>query len=116
MVENIDNMLFASAAELEQLRALEMGIRYYERLDQCQLTALARRDKALAQIERWVEGLGQALREFSDEIITANLMQVLSDGVLADGALADEAPEHGVLADGTARGASSIAVDGEQAP
>lgn len=105
LVEEIDAMVLGSVAEREQMRALEVGIRYYEHLDQLQLNALARRDKALAQIERWVEGLGQALREFSDEIMTANLTKALSDGTLSDGALSD----------GTAANAPSIAANGEQA-
>src|SRR5262249_25189169 len=52
LVEEVDAILLEPATELEYARALEVGIRYYEHLDNLQMTTLARRYSALDMLDR----------------------------------------------------------------
>ncbi len=69
LVEEVDAILQQSATELDHARALEVGIVYLERLDKLLMTATARRNNALEQLERYRDGLGYRLRSISDDII-----------------------------------------------
>jgi hypothetical protein len=56
-----------------------------QHLDKAHLTALARRDKALEQLERYRDGLGRLLRQVSDQIIEAqaNVVDMQGEQVTA---------------------------------
>jgi hypothetical protein len=70
-VKDVDAILDAPAVELDHVRALEAGIVYYRQLDQLLNAAVARRNSALEQLERYRHGWGKRLRKASDEIIDA---------------------------------------------
>jgi hypothetical protein len=61
----------ALAVELDHARALEMTLGYHERVDRLLVTAAARRNNVLDQIERYRDRLGHRLRQVSDTIIEA---------------------------------------------
>jgi hypothetical protein len=92
LVEQIDGIVVRPATELEHARALEVGIVYHQHLDKAHLTALARRDKALEQLERYRDGLGRLLRQVSDQIIEAhaNVADVQGGQVTAPPISSDE--------------------------
>ena len=71
LVEEIDAILLKPAVELDHACALEVAIAYIERLDKLHITATARRNNILDQIERYRDGLGHPLRQVSDKIIEA---------------------------------------------
>jgi hypothetical protein len=66
--------------ELDHARGLEDSIEYHERLDRLQGIAVARRNDALQQISLYRQGLGQNLRQVSDEIIDAEFSESKTDG------------------------------------
>jgi hypothetical protein len=76
LVDEVDAILQKPATELDHACALEVGIVYFQYLDKAHLTALARRDKALEQLERYRDGLGRLLRQVSDQIIEAQASAV----------------------------------------
>jgi hypothetical protein len=55
LVKEVDTILLEPATELDHARALEVGIRYYEHLDNLQMTATARRNNSLDQLDRHQE-------------------------------------------------------------
>ena len=59
---------------------------YHERLDKALITALARRDKALEQLERYRDGLGAQLRQASDKIIDDKII----DGKIINGKIIND--------------------------
>jgi hypothetical protein len=61
----------AIAVELDTAHALHTSLEYHERLDKLLITATARRNNVLEQIERYRDGLGHPLRQVSDKIIEA---------------------------------------------
>jgi hypothetical protein len=61
----------AMAVELDHARALEATLGYHERVDKLLVTATARRNNVLDQIERYRDRLGLRLRQVSDTIIAA---------------------------------------------
>jgi hypothetical protein len=61
----------AIAVELDHARALEVTLGYHERVDKLLITATARRNNVLDQIERYRDGLGCHLRRVTDNIIDA---------------------------------------------
>jgi hypothetical protein len=61
----------AIAVELDTAHALQRSLGYHERLDKLLITATARRNNVLEQIERYRDGLGHPLRQVSDQIIEA---------------------------------------------
>jgi hypothetical protein len=61
----------AMAVELDHARALEATLGYHERVDKLLVTATARRNNVLDQIERYRDRLGLRLRQVSDTIIEA---------------------------------------------
>jgi hypothetical protein len=61
----------AIAVELDHAHALEATLQYHERVDRLLITATARRNNVLDQIERYRDGLGHRLRQVSDKIIAA---------------------------------------------
>jgi hypothetical protein len=69
VVEDVDAMLLEPATELDHNRALEVGIVYVEKLDKLQMMAIARRNNAIAELERWREKMGYRLSRLSDELI-----------------------------------------------
>jgi hypothetical protein len=69
LVEEVDAILIKPAAELNHLLALEVGLAHYEHLDRLLVTATARRDNVIDQIERYRHKLDQRLRLVSDQII-----------------------------------------------
>jgi hypothetical protein len=83
LVEEIDGMVLKPLAELEHARALEVGIVYYERLNNAHVLALARRNNALEQLERYQDGLGHTLRRVSDGIIEGSVAEGLPQQVAA---------------------------------
>ena len=74
LVAEVDAILLPPATELAHARALELGMDYHESLDKALITALARRDKALEQLERYRDGLGAQLRQASDKIINDKII------------------------------------------
>jgi hypothetical protein len=73
---DVDAILDRPTAELDHARALEKSIVYHLQLDQSLNTAVARRDDALVQLERYRRGLGKRLRKASEEIIDAEFNDV----------------------------------------
>jgi hypothetical protein len=61
----------AVALEVDHARALQGVIGYHERLDKLLITATARRNNVLEEIEHYRNGLGQPLRQISDTMIEA---------------------------------------------
>jgi hypothetical protein len=61
----------AIAVELDHARALEVTLGYHERVDKLLITATARRNNVLDQIEHYRDGLGCRLRRVTDNIIEA---------------------------------------------
>ncbi len=59
----------AISVELDHAHALEATLGYHERVDRLLITATARRNNVLDQIERYRDGLGYRLRQASDRII-----------------------------------------------
>lgn len=51
LVEEVDAILLEPATELDHARALEVGIRYYEDLDNLQMMAIARSNNVLDQLD-----------------------------------------------------------------
>jgi hypothetical protein len=94
LVDEVDAILQKPATELDHACALEVGIVYFQHLDRAHLTALARRDKALEQLERYRDGLGRLLRQVSDQIIEAqaNVVDVQGEQVTAPPISSDEQP------------------------
>jgi hypothetical protein len=76
LVEEVDAILQQNATELDHARALEVGIVYLERLDRLRMAALARRNHALQQLERYRDGLGYRLRSIGDNIINGECSTV----------------------------------------
>jgi hypothetical protein len=92
LVEEIDEILLKPATELAHARALEVAITYIERLDKLHITATARRNNVLDQIERYRAGLGLRLRQVSDKIIEhePNAVEAQPNQVAAPLAPSDE--------------------------
>jgi hypothetical protein len=78
-VNDVDAILERPMAELDHAHALEKSIEYYLQLDQLFNTAVARRDDALEQLERYRRGSGKRLRKASDEIIDAEFNDVAQE-------------------------------------
>jgi hypothetical protein len=71
---NGDGMIdeeLAIAVELDHARALYQSLGYHERVDKLLITATARRNNVLDQIERYRDVVGHRLRHVSDQIIEA---------------------------------------------
>ena len=71
VVKDVDAILHRPAEELDHARALEAAMQYYEWLNKRYMAAMATRNEALVQLERYREGLGHLLRRVSDEIVDA---------------------------------------------
>src|SRR5262249_30133013 len=56
VTDDVDEILFEPADEIEHAKALLSGIDYYERLDRLEGVARARRDDILWQIEFYCQG------------------------------------------------------------
>ena len=69
LVAECDAILVEPATELDHNRLLEVTVVYMEKLDKAQLIALAKRNKALDQLEWYREGLGRRMRTVSDNFI-----------------------------------------------
>jgi hypothetical protein len=69
LVAECDAILVEPATELDHNRLLEVTLVYMEKLDKAQLIALAKRNKALDQLEWYREGLGRRMRTVSDDFI-----------------------------------------------
>ena len=69
LVAECDAILVEPATELEHNRLLEVNLVHFEKLDKVQIIALAKRNKALEQLEWYREGLGRRLRTVSDAFI-----------------------------------------------
>jgi hypothetical protein len=69
LVAECDAILLEPATELDHNRLLEVTLVYIEKLDKAQIIALAKRNKALEQLEWYREGLGRRLRTVSDAFI-----------------------------------------------
>ena len=70
-VADVDQILERTPTEFDHNRALEAGIVFIEQLDKLINSATARRNDALEQLELYQMGLGERLRQRSDEIIDA---------------------------------------------
>jgi hypothetical protein len=71
LLEEVDAILLKPAAELDHFHAVEVGLVYYEHLDNLFAAAVARRNNALNRIERYRAGFSHSLRQVSDKIIEA---------------------------------------------
>ena len=69
LVAECDAILLEPATELDHNRILEVTLVYLEKLDKAQIIALAKRNKALDQLEWYRDGLGRRLRTVSDDFI-----------------------------------------------
>lgn len=69
LVAECDAILQEPATELDHNRVLEASLLYLEKLDKAESRALAKRNKALEQVEWYRDGLGHRLRDVSDALI-----------------------------------------------
>src|SRR5262249_54740573 len=74
------------ADELDHAKALEAGIEYFEQLDRLMRVQVARCNDVLEQIEFYRRGLGQHLRQISDDIIDGEYSEAPSIAGPDDGA------------------------------
>jgi cysteinyl-tRNA synthetase len=77
---DVDALLHRNADEFDHARALEEGFDYYERLGRAIDIAIARRNDALEQLERYREGLGQQVRKLSNQIIEEVFLEAPQSG------------------------------------
>jgi hypothetical protein len=68
-VPDVDEILDSPADELDHAKALESGIDYFQQLDRLMSVQVARRNDVIEQIEFYRRGLGQHLRQISNDII-----------------------------------------------
>lgn len=68
-ISDVDEILVGAADELDHAKALESGIDYFQQLDRLMSVQFDRRNDVLEQIEFYRRGLGQHLRQISDDII-----------------------------------------------
>jgi hypothetical protein len=68
-ISDVDEIVDGPADELDHAEALEAGIEYFEQLDRLMRVQVARRNDVIEQIEFYRRGLGQHLRQISDDII-----------------------------------------------
>jgi len=68
-ISDVDEIVEDPADELDHAKALQSGIDYFEQLDRLMRVQVARRNDVFEQIEFYREGLGQHLRQISDNII-----------------------------------------------
>jgi hypothetical protein len=59
LVEEVDAILLGPVSELEHARAFQAVLTEYEIVDRLQMRAIARRDNAIVQLERYREGMGK---------------------------------------------------------
>jgi hypothetical protein len=78
-LHDVTKIIKREPVDLDHARALEEGIEIYEKLDRLLNAAIARRDNALSQLERYRNGLGQHLRRVSDGIIDAEFSEAETD-------------------------------------
>lgn len=77
-VNDVDEILVRKPEDLDYARALEQGIEFHEKLDALLNAAVARRNNALEQLERYRNGLSY-LRSVSEEIIDAEFSDAKTD-------------------------------------
>ena len=76
---DIDEIAGRRPSELEHNHSLEQGSAFQEQLDKWLTTAMARFNKTLELFEHYREGLGQRLRQVTDQIIDAEYKEVDAD-------------------------------------
>jgi hypothetical protein len=69
LVEECDAIVLEPASELAHNREIEASLAHLEKLGKLQLMALAKRERALGQLERHRDGIGGQLRLVSDACI-----------------------------------------------
>jgi hypothetical protein len=74
-MEDVAAPIDVAPLELDHAQALEAGIEYHGQLDQLLNSAVARRNNAFDQLERYRHGWGKRLRRVSDEIIDAEFIE-----------------------------------------
>jgi hypothetical protein len=79
VVSDIDEIADRRPTELEHNHALEQGSAFQEQLDKWLTTAKVRFYKTLELFEHYREGLGQRLRQVTDQIIDAEFKEVDAD-------------------------------------
>lgn len=77
-VNDVDEILARKPEDLDYAKALEQGIEFHEKLDALLNAAVARRNNALEQLERYRNGLSY-LRSVSEEIIDAEFSDAKTD-------------------------------------
>src|SRR5262249_40882235 len=76
VVNDVDEIVDRRPAELEHNHALEQGSAFQEQLDRWLTTATVRFNKTLELLEHYREGLGQRLRQVTDQIIDADYNEI----------------------------------------
>jgi hypothetical protein len=71
-ISEVDDILKRTPEELDHVRALQANIEYHQQIDNCLEAAIARRNDALGQIERYRKGLAARLRGVSDQHIQSD--------------------------------------------
>jgi hypothetical protein len=71
-ISEVDDILSRTPEELDHVRALQANIEYHQQIDMCLEAAIARRNDALGQIERYRKGLAARLREVSDQHVQSD--------------------------------------------
>jgi hypothetical protein len=79
VISDIDEIADHRPTELEHNRALEQGSAFQEQLDKWLTTAMVRFNKTLELFEHYRDGLGQRLRQLTDQIIDAEYKEVDAD-------------------------------------
>jgi hypothetical protein len=68
-ISDVDEIVEGPADDLDHAKALQSGIEYFQQLDRLMSVQVDRRNEVIEQIEFYRHGLGQHLRQISDDII-----------------------------------------------
>jgi hypothetical protein len=78
---NVDEIVEGPADDLDHAKALEASIGYYQQLDRLMSVQEGRRNEVLEQIEFYRQGLGQHLRQISDNIIDGEFSETKEEAL-----------------------------------
>jgi hypothetical protein len=69
LVQEVDGILLEPVDELAYARAFQAVLTEFEITDKLQMRAIARRDNAIAQLERYRDGMGGRIKRMIDEFV-----------------------------------------------
>ena len=81
-VKEVDDILKRIPQELDHVRAFQANLECHRQMDDQLDRAIAKRNDALRQIERYRKGLAARVRGVSDELIEAEYLDGVADASL----------------------------------